>query len=122
MFGDPSQNGDTVQSGRYEAGEGYPAFTVEVGDMLLIYYTGGYEAYPMQFPGIGVAIRADTRLVEYRWIPFAEPLSRKLTDQTFDLEGQERTRQLRFTQRRAFTISSQSFWKTVANQPIASRF
>jgi len=121
VFGDPNQNGDTVESGRYEAGEGYPPFKVEAGDMLLVYCTDGYDAYRMQFPGIGVAIRATASLIEYRWIPFAIPLPRELIRQNFDAEDQKKMGQVRFNQRRAFTISSQSFWRTAANQPIASR-
>jgi hypothetical protein len=121
VFGDPNQNGDTVESGQYAAGEGYTPFAVESGDMLLIYCTDGYDAYRRQFPGIGAAIRASARLIEYRWIPFATPLPRELIDQSFDPEDQRKMGELRFKQRRAFTISSQSFWRTVANQPIASR-
>jgi hypothetical protein len=118
VFGDPKQNGDTIESGRYESGDGYPVFTVQPGDMLLLYCTEGYADYPKQFPGIGVAIRAGSNLIEYRRIPFAKTIPRALIDQTFEPEDHKKMGELRFNRRRAFDISPQSFWRTVANQPI----
>jgi len=119
VFGDPEQNGDTVESGQYAAGDNYPPFTVEAGDLLLLYCTEGYSAYSKQVPGIGVAIRANPQLIEYRWIPFAQSIPRTSIANTFAPDDQEKMRQLRFNVRRAFEISRQSFVQTVANRPLA---
>jgi hypothetical protein len=120
VFGDPDQNGDTIESERYEAGDRYPAFTVKPGDLLLLYCTEGYAKYPLQFPGIGVAIHTSDRLIQYRWIPFAMPIPRALIDLTFDPDDQRKMGQLRFNQFRAFTISSGSFSQTISGQTLGT--
>jgi hypothetical protein len=120
VFGDPNRNGDTVESGRYEAEKGYPPFEVEPGDLLLLYCTEGYEGYPKQLPGIGVALSGETALVEYRWIPFSAPIKRDVIEQTFDLADYTKMRELGIKARRAFIISRTSFAKTVANRPLSS--
>lgn len=118
VFGDPGENGDRVESGRYEAGEGYPAFGVKRGDMLLLYGTSGYSTYPMQFAGIGVAIEANDVSIEYRWIPFTDPIPRNSIAETFEPDDQVKMNQLRFSSRRAFQISLTSYLNTVKNQKV----
>lgn len=120
VFGDPDANGDTVESGRYAAGDEYPPFAVQAGDMLLLYCTDGYTAYPKQFPGIGVALRTDASLIEHRWIPFAEPIPRASVESTFEEEDQKKMRELRFNTRRAFEISRESFARIIAGQHLGS--
>ncbi len=120
VFGDPKQDGDPVESGRYEAEKGYPAFEVEAGDLLLLYCTEGYREFPRQFAGIGVALTGETALVQYRWIPFSAPIEREVIEQTFEPADYAKMRELGITTRRAFRITGTSFAKTVANQPLGS--
>jgi hypothetical protein len=118
VFGDPEQNGDTIESERYEAGEAYPSFTVEPGDLLLLYCTEGYATYARQFPGIGVTVRTKDSLIEYRRIAFSKPIGRASIDDTFDVDDRKKMTELRFNIRRAFQISGDSFARTVARQTI----
>jgi hypothetical protein len=72
VFGDPEPDRDPVDSGVYEAGEGYPSFLTEPGDMLLLYCTEGYAAYQMQVPGIGVVLEGKRNAIKYpAWSCFA---------------------------------------------------
>lgn len=118
VFGDPEENGDTVESGRYEAGDNYPPFTVRPGDLLLPYCTDKYKAYAMQSPGIGVAMNTSPVLVEYRWITFARPIPRSALLTTFDPDDQRKMQQLGITAHRAFKISKQSFVNAVRGQAL----
>ena len=118
VFGDPEQNGDPVESGRYTAGEGYKPFTVSPGDMLLLYCTENYVAYSKQLAGIGIAIRVDTALIEYRWFPFTTPVPREQVEQAFEPDDREKMTQLRFNTRRVFMVSPKSFANTVSGQAL----
>jgi hypothetical protein len=91
---------------------------LKAGDILLLYCTESYAAYPKQVPGIGVTIRADSDRIEYRWMPFIKPLGRELIEQAFELEDHKKMKELRFNTRRAFEISKRSFVKTVAEHPL----
>lgn len=118
VFGDPQKNGDRVESGRYEAGEGYAPFAVAPGDILLLYCTEGYSEYSLGFPGIGVVVDRAANWIAYRWIPFSKPIQRKKLEDTFAPDDQKKMGQLRFNTRRVFEISRESFLKTVTGEPI----
>ena len=117
VFGDPS-NGDPVESGRYQSGEGYPDFKAEAGDMLLLYCTNTYTGYETQAPGIGVAFETATKELKYRWIKFVTPIPLDQINQKFDADDSQKMRELYQKWRRVFPISAQSFQNVVAGQSL----
>lgn len=120
VFGDPANDGNPVESGVYEAGEKYPRFEVEDGDLLLLYCTGNYPGFAQQIRGIGVAVHASAVLIEYRWIPFAAPIPWSEIRTAFDPEDfRKMQRELKRTDRRAFKISPKSFVAAVADRAFA---
>ena len=118
VFGDSQPDKDRVESGLYQAGEGYPPFEAVPGDVLLLYCTDEYANYRMLVPGIGIVLQADRDTVKYRWLPFSEPISRELILKNFDTEDASKMRQLGITVHRLFTISRSSFANTVTGRPI----
>ncbi len=77
VFGEPNPpEKDEVESGIYHPDPHQAPFLVKPGDLLLLYCAGKYEAHPMEVPGIGVALRIDDVVVEYRYLPFAKPIPR----------------------------------------------
>ena len=119
VFGDPGMHGDPVDSGVYTSGVGYPPFTASPGDLLLLYCTEEYPGFPKQAPGIGVAFRTQSTSIEYRWIPFATPISRDEIGATFASGDYDKMRQLGIKARRVFDVSRESFNATVAGRQFA---
>jgi hypothetical protein len=114
VFGDPEKRGDAVESGTYTAGENYPSFTVQPGDVMLLYCTEEYMVYSLAFAGIGIVldvIREVPETIRYRWIPFSQPILRSEMNQAFDAEDLAKMAgsNLRFSTRRVFDISKRSF-------------
>jgi len=118
VFGDPANNGDTLESERYEAEERYPDFSAKPGDLLLLYCTEGYPGHSKQFYGIGVAIHTSPTLIEYRGISFKEPIPLRRSDETFEPEDRKKMGNIRMSTYRAFEIDKQSFVRTVSGQKI----
>ena len=68
MFGDPHPpEHDTVESGIYHPDAAFAPFPVVVGDVLLLYCTGGYAEFAMTVPGIGIAIHVDNEVIKYNY-------------------------------------------------------
>lgn len=119
VFGNPDPNGDPVDSGMYMAGDGYPPFPVDPGDLLILYCTDEYPGFSKQVPGIGVALRTDVTSIEYRWLPLITPISRDDLAKTFTQHDYQKMGQLGIKAHRAFEISKQSFDTTVAGRSFA---
>jgi hypothetical protein len=114
VFGDPEKHGDPVESGVYRAGENYPSFPVQPGDVMLLYCTEEYPTYSLTFAGIGIVIdviRKVPETIRYRWIPFSQPIPRSEMNQAFDANDLAKMAgsNLRFNTRRVFDISKPSF-------------
>ncbi|HTV15541.1 MAG TPA: hypothetical protein VME68_12550 [Acidobacteriaceae bacterium] len=118
VFGDPAQNGDTLESETYEAGDAYPKFEVRPGDFLLLYCTDGYPNRPRQIAGLGVAVTAEPRRITYRRIPLKDPILREQINGIFDPEDWKKMTQLGLTSRRAFEIKRESFERATSGQSI----
>ena len=73
-----------MDSGVYNAGEGYPPFSATSGDVLLRYCTEGYSTYQKQVPGIGIVLKAVQNAIHYRWLPFTEPIPKTLINDNFE--------------------------------------
>jgi hypothetical protein len=58
----------------YFAGDGYPVFSVNPGDLLILYCTEECPGFPKVVPGIGVALHTDATWIEYRWMPLSTPI------------------------------------------------
>jgi hypothetical protein len=116
VFGDPEPNGDPVDSGRYTAGDKYPAFDVAPGDKLLLYCTGNYSEHPLQVPGIGVVTGGDRETIEYDWKPLLQPISRQAILQAFEENDKKKMNNLRFNTRRVFQIDKRSFVNAVGDK------
>jgi hypothetical protein len=116
VFGNPDPNGAPVESGIYTAGDGYPPFSVEPEDMLLLYCTDEYPDFPRQVPGIGKVLKAVRDRIDYRWMPIAVPISKETLDQNFESDDRKKMKELRFKTRRVFEISRQSFSKALGDQ------
>jgi hypothetical protein len=118
VFGNPEQ-GDPVDAGIYPAGENYPDFKASIGDMLLLYCTENYKGHSKEVPGIGIVIEASPKLIQYRWMPLDKPIHKTAIDQNFEPDDSQKMTELRFSSRRLFEISKQSFTKTLADRTIA---
>jgi hypothetical protein len=119
VFGDPSPDKDPVESGVYTAGPGYPLFPVSPGDVMLLYCTAEYIAYSMKVAGLGIVLRVgqkDTEFIEYRWIPFVQPIPRVVIERTFEPADWENMQHLGVKARRVFEVKDQSFSKAVAGR------
>jgi hypothetical protein len=119
VFGDPEPGRDRAESGVYEAGEGYPSFLTEPGDMLLLYCTRGYAAYQVQVPGIGVVLEAKPNAIKYRWLPLDQPIKHQELKDSFEPEYSEKMRHLGIKVHRVFEVSQQSFARAMADRTIA---
>jgi hypothetical protein len=109
VFGNPDPDKDKVESGVYTACENYPKFDLDPGDMLLLYCTEEYTEHSMRVPGIGKVTSADGRTIKYEWQPLHEPILRESLRQSFKSDEWLKMTQLRFTTRRVFEISKESF-------------
>src|SRR5229473_5447407 len=110
VFGDPRPDKDSVESGVYTPDPKH-AFPTKSGDMMLLYCTAGYANHPLQVPGIGVVLRVDSEHVEYRWIPFDQPIQKIALDVNLDSDDAAKMRNIRFSSHWLFEISQQSFSK-----------
>lgn len=119
VFGDPQPNKDPVDSGVYTPDPKYAPFPAKAGDVMLLYCTASYTAYPMQVPGIGVVLAVDRDHIEHRWIPFAQPIKKSIFGANLDPGDAAKMRDIRFSSRWLFEISQQSFSKTVGDQVTA---
>lgn len=119
VFGNPEPGRDRVESGVYRAEAKYPAFSANSGDLTMLYCTDGYRDYPKQVPGIGMVLKAEADVIYYRFIPFKQPLPKSLIDTTFEPDDAKNMNLLHQTYHRAFTVSKQSFARTVASAEFA---
>jgi hypothetical protein len=97
----------------------YPPFSVDPGDLLILYCTEEYPGFPKEVPGIGVALRTDATSIEYRWLPLVKPISRDEIAKAFTQNDYQKMGQLGIRAHRAFEISKQSFGATLASHPFA---
>ena len=119
VFGDPQPDKDAVDSGVYAPDPKYAPFSASPGDLMLLYCTAGYAAYPLQAPGLGVVLGTHHERIEYRWVPFAKPIPRADIDRGFDPEDATKFRSIRFSFYWLFEVSRQSFSNAVGDQAIA---
>jgi hypothetical protein len=117
VFGDPGNppDKDLVESGRYIPDPKYAPFPVSPGDFMLLYCTEKYPGHPKEVPGMGLVTRVDQESVEYRWVPFIVPISRKAINKTFEADDSRKLRgaNIRFSSQWIIEISRQSFSKAV---------
>jgi hypothetical protein len=94
VFGDPGNppDKDLVESGRYIPDPKYAPFSPRLGDLMLLYCTEQYPGYPKQAPGAGAFTRVDDEAIEYRWIPFFTPISKRAIDNTFEPDDARKLR------------------------------
>jgi hypothetical protein len=105
VFGDPQPDKDAVDSGVYAPDPKYAPFSASPGDLVLLYCTAGYAAYPLQAPGLGVVLHADHQHIEYRWVPFAKPIPKADIDRGFDPDDAAKLRNIRFSSHWLFEVS-----------------
>lgn len=117
VFGDPEIGTDRnrVESGVYEAGLGYPAFTVKPGDMLLLYCTYYYAEYRQRIPGKGRVRSATGVKIDYDWMPLPQPITRQTIRASFTPDDWKKMCRLGIKSRRCFEISKDSFSKVIGN-------
>jgi len=116
VFGDPRVNKEPVESGIYTPDPHYAPLAVKLGDVMLLYCTVSYAAYPMQIPGTGIALRVNRETIEYRWIPYVDAIPTHVIDVNFEPGDLKQMRDIRFTAGWLFEISKQSFSKTVGDR------
>ena len=81
LFGDPNPpEKDTIESGLYHPHPDTAPFPTKPGDVLLLYCAASYQKYPLQIPGIGVILKLDEKVINYRYLPFAEPIPKYRID------------------------------------------
>ena len=88
---------------------------------MLLYCTANYGKYFMQIPGLGVVLRSDQRHIEYRWLPFVEPLSKTILDQHLDPGDASKMKNIWMTSHWLFEISERSFLSVVGERSVAWR-
>jgi hypothetical protein len=118
VFGDPGNppNKDLVESGRFIPHPKYAPFPVSPGDFMLLYCTEQYPGHSKEVPGLGTVTRVDHESVEYRWIPFIVPISKRAIDKTFEPDDSRKLRNIRFASQWIFEVSRQSFLKAVGTR------
>jgi hypothetical protein len=120
VFGDPQPpNKDLVESGIYHPNSQYAPFPVAPGDIMLLYCTNGYVQHAMEVPGLGVVLDFNNQCVNYRWLPFVDPIPKLTIDQQFDASDLSHFGLIRFDRFWLFEISQSSFSKTVGAANIA---
>lgn len=119
VFGDPQPDKDAVDSGVYTPDAKYAPFRAQPGDVMLLYCTAGYWKYAQQSPGRGVVLRVDDEHIEYRWLPFSQPIPKALMDGNFDPEDASKLKNIRFSSHWLFEISQGSFSKVVNDRATA---
>lgn len=119
VFGDPEPEGkNVVDSGIYDPDPRYAPFPTKPGDFLLLYCTERYPQRPKEISGIGIILTSDEKCITYRWLPFREPISKKIVDQAFETSDTEKFKNIWMASHWLFEISQTSFSKTVTSQLI----
>ncbi len=120
MFGDPKPpEKDEVESGIYHPDSRFAPFPTRAGDVLLLYCTENYGAHSMEVPGVGVVLRVDRQVVEYRYLPFAAPVPKSKLDTCFSSADLDKFSNRRFSNFWLFEISRASFAATLESTTIA---
>jgi len=120
MFGEPTPpDKDTIESGVYHPNANLAPFPVRPGDILLLYCTENYPEHAMQAPGFGVATRIDKTVIEYRYLPFTEPIYKSNLEQAFRPEDLDKFKNRRFSTFWLFEISRESFAAAIGQTTIA---
>lgn len=86
---------------------------------MLLYCTGSYGKYDKQVPGVGVVLRSDDIHIEYRWLPFAEPISKTIMDRQLDPEDANRMKNIWMASHWLFEISERSFSNVIGDRAVA---
>jgi hypothetical protein len=122
VFGNPEVDGAAVDSGVYNAAPGYPRFTVERGDVLLLYCTEKYTEYSQEVPGIGIVLCLTQQdgldSIKYRWMPFSQSIRRSAILQGFEPDDAEKLKKLGVKARRVIPVSKESFLNVVTGQSL----
>jgi hypothetical protein len=118
VFGDPRRpEKEPVESGIYYPDPIRGTFP-KSGDILLIYCTGNYPDHPKKIHGIGIVLGTDGQTVNYRYLPFVEPIPKSKIDQAFEPIDIAKFKNIRFDTFWLFKISKESFVGTVGAQRI----
>ena len=107
-----------MESGEYRPIAKHTLSNIQAGDLMLLYCTSSYPGQSMKIPGIGVVLGTGAESVEYRWLPFKDPIAESCIDKGFSDSDRKKFGDRRFSTRQLFEISSRSFSDTVANREI----
>ena len=119
MFGDPKPPAkDTIESGIYHPHPKRAPFPTKPGDVLLLYCAGSYSEYPMRAPGLGIVLYTDDEIVQYRYLPLSQPISKDRIEHEFQPSDVGNFRNRRFAAFWLFEISRESFTRAVGDQAI----
>jgi hypothetical protein len=120
VFGAPQPpQKDLVESGLYHPATKFAPFPVARGDVMLLYCTSGYTEHYMEAPGIGIALDIDDECIKYRWLPFAQPISKAAIDSLLESEDRAKFGNIRFDAFWLFEISPSSFSRIAVGRMIA---
>ncbi len=118
VFGPLEEDKKTVESGVYKPNPKHPP-TATAGDVLLLYCTSNYPDYYMEAPGLGIVLESAPDQVDYRWLPFAQPILRQSINASLEPEAADRFGQLHFGSNWLIEISPESFSKIMSERTVA---
>lgn len=109
---------DMVELGVYHPDPSSAPFGAKAGDLLLLYCTDTYDELGARVPGLGVVVRADNECVEYRYLPFLQPVSKAAIERGFEGADGEKSLNRRFASFCFFEISRKSFTAAVGDRAV----
>jgi len=119
MFGDPTPpEKDTIESGIYHPDPKHAPFPTKPGDILLLYCTGSYSKYPMQVPGLGIVLHTNDEIVQYRYLPLSQPISKDRIEREFQRSDADKFRNRRFSGFWLFEIWRESFVRALGDRAL----
>jgi len=119
VFGKPDPpEKDTVESGVHHPNPGSSPFPTQPGDIMLPYCAGSYPGCEKRVPGVGIVLASDSKVVRYRYLPFARPVPRSILLEAFEADDLRKMGNMRFKAFWLFEISKESFVRSVGERRI----
>jgi len=121
VFGELERGKEGVESGVYCPNPKHPpsAMSMAIGDMLLLYCTANYHDYQIEAPGLGIVLKLAPDRIDYRWLPFAQPIPRETIKTGLDSGAAARFGQLHFGHNWLIEIFPEAFSKIVGERTVA---
>lgn len=73
----------------------------------------------MRAPGLGIVLRKDSEVIEYRYLPLTQPVAKYRIEREFQADDLAKFKNRRFAAFWLFEISRESFVGAIGGQAIA---